>query len=252
MISQNSLQNPEETSKSTQLLLAMNDQSYLAYLEKYLQNQGRIIVRALGLHEARSHLDASPVDVVIATNRLTDGSGLELINEFKNRRNGPGILICEENEPVMFQKAYQLGADALFLWPCDFELLERTISRLLLAKPRSRVQRWDRIHARYNLVIKRPGQDEVHHTETINLSQGGIFLSLDQDLPKPREVLEFRLYYDENSRPISGRGIVRWQKAESEAGKPRGIGIEFQDLGADDLDRISNLISGKSKLNQDL
>jgi CheY-like chemotaxis protein len=240
-----SAMSPKATSSDARcatVLIATDLSSEQEALTEYFKGKGHTILSAKTLTDARQLLTSSKIDSVVVLSRMPDGSGLTFINEFKTRVNGPAVLICGENEPIVFQRAYRLGGDALFVRPCNPELVERTITRLLADCPPSRVQRWQRVQARYNLVLKKPGSGEIHYTETINISRGGLFVSIENTLPAPNEMVEFRLYPDENAPPIVGQGVVRWQKSFSEMGSPRGIGIEFKDLARESENQISDLV----------
>ena len=83
--------------------------------------RGASIVEATTLAEARAHLEAGPVDVILLDVRLPDGSGLDLARELQARAGGrPAVLILSASVlPMERFAAEEAGADAFLAKPYE-------------------------------------------------------------------------------------------------------------------------------------
>ena len=83
------------------------------------------------------------------------------------------------------------------------------------------------------------------HTYTHNISEGGINVTLEEDLPSSTMV-ELKLYLTGRLRPIECKGQVAWSKAISpKLVEPRifSIGIKFIELDYVGRETIKKLVS---------
>jgi uncharacterized protein (TIGR02266 family) len=82
--------------------------------------------------------------------------------------------------------------------------------------------------------------DALFSDFTRNINEGGVFIESDAPAPLDSEVhLRFQLPGTREALRVSGR--VAWIDAEQN-GKPRGMGIEFDNLSDADRARIDELV----------
>jgi uncharacterized protein (TIGR02266 family) len=79
---------------------------------------------------------------------------------------------------------------------------------------------------------------------TVNLSTGGLFLETEDPLPQGTP-LELEFLLPEPERKIRCQGQVAWQNPPGKSLKedlPSGIGVQFTDLGLDDMDALREFV----------
>jgi c-di-GMP-binding flagellar brake protein YcgR len=83
------------------------------------------------------------------------------------------------------------------------------------------------------------------HTHTQNISEGGVNVILEEELPK-QDSVELKLYLTGKKTPIECKGQVAWSKAVSPPGVEPGIfstGIKFTEFSPEAKEAIRNIIS---------
>jgi uncharacterized protein (TIGR02266 family) len=82
---------------------------------------------------------------------------------------------------------------------------------------------------------------------SVNLSRGGLFIETDQLVSPGTEVsLQFAV---PGTGPIMARGRVAWSREQLDSNGPRGIGVEFDDIGTSIGPVIDRLVSNFSGVN---
>ena len=95
---------------------------------------------------------------------------------------------------------------------------------------------------RADLVVRVDYQtvDQLFSEFARNVNEGGIFVETESPQPLGTEVsLQFRI--PGNDEPLQTRGMVV-RLSTGEGGEPPGMGIEFDDLDANDRQRINRLV----------
>ncbi len=82
--------------------------------------------------------------------------------------------------------------------------------------------------------------DEIFSEFTRDINEGGLFIETEKPRPTGTEVA-MRFSLPGSPDPVQTVGRVVWVRSAS-ADAPAGMGIEFDDLGPDDLQRINSMI----------
>lgn len=102
----------------------------------------------------------------------------------------------------------------------------------------------NRVYADLRITVQSVGL--LTEQQAVNISNGGVFLATQRLIPLG-ERLQLTLHFDEPARDITARGVVVWQNEEQLPRQPRGVGVRFTQLDADDCRFISYYIK-KAKL----
>lgn len=97
----------------------------------------------------------------------------------------------------------------------------------------------NRVHADLRITLQSVGL--LTEQQAVNISNGGVFLATQRLIPLG-ERLQLTLHFDEPMREVSARGVVVWQNEDSLPRQPRGVGVRFTQLDADDCRFISYYI----------
>lgn len=86
----------------------------------------------------------------------------------------------------------------------------------------------------------------------IHLNNGGLYIKTDTPLPLDSCVL-LKVTLPDHPQPIEAKGMVVLSNPYSEKSYfPKGMGIKFTDIKAEDLDVISNLTKNNRERSKDL
>jgi two-component system KDP operon response regulator KdpE len=95
-----------------------------------------VVLEAATLAEARSHLAAGPIDLIVLDVRLPDGDGLSLARELNGADRRPRILVLSASVlPTERTVALDAGTDAFMAKPFVPSDVVRTMADLLDAGP---------------------------------------------------------------------------------------------------------------------
>lgn len=97
----------------------------------------------------------------------------------------------------------------------------------------------NRVYADLRITVQSVGL--LTDQQAVNISNGGVFLATQKLIPLG-ERLQLTLRFDDPARDISARGVVVWQNENPEPRQPRGVGVRFTQLDADDCRFISYYI----------
>jgi two-component system, OmpR family, KDP operon response regulator KdpE len=95
-----------------------------------------VVLEAATLAEARTHLAAGPIDLIVLDVRLPDGDGLSLARELNGADRRPRILVLSASVlPTERTVALDAGTDAFMAKPFVPADVVRTMADLLDAGP---------------------------------------------------------------------------------------------------------------------
>jgi two-component system, OmpR family, KDP operon response regulator KdpE len=95
-----------------------------------------VVLEAATLAEARTHLAAGPIDLIVLDVRLPDGDGLSLARELSDAGRRPRILVLSASVlPTERTVALDAGTDAFMAKPFVPADVVRTMADLLDAGP---------------------------------------------------------------------------------------------------------------------
>lgn len=115
----------------TQVLLVEDDASLAFGMEYTLSGEGFAVMVAGTLAEARRHLTAGDVDLILLDINLPDGSGYELCKEIRASSQIPVIFLTALDEEVNVVAGLDLGADDYMTKPIRTKELVSRIKAVL-------------------------------------------------------------------------------------------------------------------------
>ena len=189
---------------------------------------------------------ANKLDVIISDMHMQNGSGEDILFACRQLppETKPVVIfisgLSEPSEEVLFD----LGSEGYLSKPFSRRDLIETVTRSV----QSIESRW-----KFNpsLIPREAIQLEIEledigksiKNRTFNIGVGGLFVAIDGDLPRTREIIHFNIAIGPRDYKLKGAGVVRWTRASLTDGNPPGIGIEILTLENDSIEKIQKLQS---------
>ena len=148
------------------------------------------------------------------------------------------------SEFIQLNRRRLLGAPPLVVaelerWQCLREALEQRLGDRLQGLLAS-VER--RAHFRFptHLEVRFESCDEGFTARLGNISEGGIFVATERPLAAGAPL---RLFIRLPDGTVETQGRVAWARAETSAHGAAGMGVRFEDLTAEQRERIADLVA---------
>lgn len=111
-----------------------------------------------------------------------------------------------------------------------------------------RARKFPRVNYKCRIRVQKNGKEEIVDTHTENMGQGGICVSLAEDLGIFADVT-LEMFIGEEKYMIQSGGKIVWVVKGHPAGKEEEVkydtGIEFTDIRKEDLEKIEQLVREK-------
>lgn len=118
--------------KDKSVLVIDDEKVIVESLGMFLAEKGYVVENAASITEGREKVERLKPDVVILDIRLPDGSGLDLLKEFKDgNKDTPVIVITAFHDMDSTVKAIKHGAAEYITKPIDADELERAVQRAM-------------------------------------------------------------------------------------------------------------------------
>jgi CheY-like chemotaxis protein len=218
------------------LVVAADTASRDAVAEEF-QKAGCSVLSLTGGVEAYEAARDRSVDAVVTSARLSNGDATRLLNDIRRiNYETPVVLYGAGSEEISANEAIHVGFSAHFRQPYPTSALAEAVSRSLRFVEERKKKKVERVAV--------AGQAELSFGEpplrlrapVLNLSRGGIFVSIDRDFPQPETLVAYELFLADDSKPaLSGNALVRWVRDNPRGGQMPGVGLEFHDLPASAL-----------------
>ena len=231
--------------KGKTILVVDDEVEIREILREEFRQAGAQVVEASGGLDALRLMTQNKIDAIVSDIRMPKGSGIELLDQVRSENiTTPVILLFSHFNDVSIEDAYDKGADAIFGKPFDLEMIANRIE-LLLAPVKERFsKRQERVDAPAEVRIKRKNIEDTLHGKLLNIGRGGMFVCLDDVIPKVGEGIEFKINFDEGDFSIlSGIGLNRWVRLTASEGMPKGMGIEFVSLSPSSTQSLMTFLS---------
>jgi DNA-binding response OmpR family regulator len=111
------------------LLIVEDNRDTREFLALILGQRGHEVRAAASLSDARAELMARDFDLLISDVELPDGTGLDLMREFRDR-DVPGIAMSGFGSEEDIRLSRESGFAAHLIKPIEFRQLEETIRRI--------------------------------------------------------------------------------------------------------------------------
>ncbi|MGL4589921.1 MAG: response regulator transcription factor [Mycoplasmatales bacterium] len=114
-------------------ILIVDDEFELANIyRKVLTGYGKTADIALDLKAAKQKFLAVQYDLILLDMNLTDGSGIELLEEIRLvNKKIPIIIISAQNIDTQIAKTLKIGADDYMVKPVNYDVLDARISAVI-------------------------------------------------------------------------------------------------------------------------
>jgi CheY-like chemotaxis protein len=235
-------------------ILAVDDDDGLREAIVYdFKKAGFKTLEASDGREAFEILSSNKVDLVVTDVRMPNGDGIELLARIRQKSpDFPIVIFVTGFSQLSLEDAYDKGADAVFAKPFNRKALIEAVIKAAARQDDKWNKRRQHDRAESELLVKLNYVDlgQALQSKVLNISRGGIFVSLNHSLPTVGQKIEFTLIFDQGMPiRIIGRGVVRWIRTEDDPEKPAGFGIEFDflsDQSRRDVVVLINSIKTKS------
>ncbi|MCC7441867.1 MAG: response regulator [Bdellovibrionales bacterium] len=228
-------------------LLVVDDEEDLREILAYqLKKLGHRVLEADGGGAALRMVEQEPVDAILSDVRMAGGDGIELLKNVRQRDpTTPPMALMTGFSDTAPELCFELGAVACLAKPFALADLAEVLDYLLMPPE----LRWTRKSRRrlveapveLNLVGAAAGPVAA---STFNLGSGGMFVRWDPSGLKVGQELAFRFALpDEVGGEVSGKGLVRWIRANGDEQLPVGIGVEFLELSPADAARLGTYLT---------
>lgn len=179
------------------------------------------------------------VDAVVTSSRLSNGDPTRLLFDLRRINYDIPVVLFGSGDGVSANEAIHLGFSAHFRQAHPTQALAEAVTRSLRFVEERKKKKVERvaIAGRAELCFGEPPTRV--RAPILNLSRGGIFVSIDRDFPNPSSTVAYELFLSDEETPVvRGNAFVRWVRENPGSGQMPGVGLEFNDLPADALAAI--------------
>jgi len=232
--------------KNYKILIVDDEVELVEIIKDDLEFEGFQCVGACSGEEAIGILRKDDsVDLVLSDVRMPHGDGIQLLERIKAKNvNRPEVILLTGFSEIPLEKAYDLGAIAVFEKPVNFEALLSLVRDSLIPKEERYQRKHERFEANLRVIVHMSSFQEARESRTVNIGRGGIFIQLDERLPELEETVDFSMdFHEAKDLRIKGSGIVKWVRPVSDERGPAGIGLEFSKLLGDSHFYLLNILN---------
>jgi CheY-like chemotaxis protein len=230
--------------KNHTLLIVDDEVDLREILAFQFKKDGFNVLEASNGKEAFELVKSNKIDLVITDIQMPGGNGVELLDNIKQHNSEvPVVLFITGFTDISVEDAFHKGAEAVFAKPFDRKVLLITVLQALSPKEDHWQLRHWRGETALPVEITSSGFREARTAKVTNLSRGGLFISLDKDVPKVGEKISLKVQFTEGAiLCIDGDGIVRWVRS-NQGEFPPGCGVEFIGLSDQAKSQVIELIN---------
>jgi CheY-like chemotaxis protein len=229
-------------------ILVVDDEVDLCEILQFdLEDSGYKVFTAYRAAEALEILQKQTVDLIVSDIRMPGGDGVYLLGEVRKKHfEQPPVIFVSGFADVTIAEAFHKGVVAFIAKPLSFETLLDTIQFHLKEKS----VRWtDRTlpepQRRYERTFSSLAQAEADIATL--LGRGGLFLRIDEELPRLDEVVKVSLNLQKEAVKLEGLAACRWIRNANGPKYPRGAGLEWLQLTPASVQFITALIEDQKR-----
>jgi CheY-like chemotaxis protein len=193
------------------------------------------VLPVTGSYEAYEVARMRHVDAVIASCRLSSGDVRLLLSDIRRlNHDTPVVLFGAAGENITQTDALHLGFAAFFPQTLPTGPLAAATRRSLEFVAERKKKKVERVAvaAQVKLMFGSPPQNVEVKAPVLNLSRGGLFISMDNSFPPLHSEVMFSLTFPpEVPHPtVEGRALVRWVREHPASGHLPGVGLEYVEI----------------------
>lgn len=215
------------------------------------KRQGFNVLDAGSGNEAFEIIKNNNVHIVLSDVRMPNGDGVELLDRIKEiSPEIPVVMFITGFADISFEDAYNRGAHAIFAKPFDRKEILSAVRNALKSKDEVwSARKFERVETNFSIELIFQQFTTAIKGRVLNIGRGGMFVAFPGNLPNVDEKAEFLINFEGGDlKTISGQGIVRWTRRETQANLPAGLGIEFLFLMDNCRAHIIEYIDSQKKL----
>jgi CheY-like chemotaxis protein len=195
------------------------------------KQQGYEVFAASSLKEAGELCKQEKPEIIVADHIQSDGNFFDFYDALKassGKETPPvAILLTDPNSLLAPDVAIAMGGWAVFTKPFQIKSLFYSVEDAVFSRKQGYTKRLDeRIELTSRLNIKLPDSQRVISTFSTNISFGGFFAALTNNIPAMGDEVEFKLMFS-SQESLDGKGKVAWVRKEAKVGEQMGCGIQF-------------------------
>jgi len=158
------------------ILVVDDDDGIRSLVKKYLNENNYLVTTAKSAEDAIEKTSLIKFDIIVLDIMMPGKSGLEFINEYKNKINTPIILLTAKGEANERVEGLESGADDYLPKPFEPKELVLRINNILNKTKKNnqkRVVKFDSIEIDLNklLIIQNDKEFKINNTEKIILEK---------------------------------------------------------------------------------
>jgi CheY-like chemotaxis protein len=230
-------------------ILVVDDEVDLCEILQFdLEDSGYSVFTAYRAAEALDILGKHPIDLIVSDIRMPGGDGVYLLGEVRKKHfEEPPVIFVSGFADVTVAEAFHKGVVGFISKPLSFETLLHAVQFHLKEKSvRWTDQELPEPQRRYERSFTSLAQAETDIGAL--LGRGGIFLRVDEDLPRLDEVVKVTLNLSKEGIKLEGWAACRWIRNANGPRHPRGAGLEWLQLAPASVAFLTNLIEEQKRL----
>ncbi|WP_141733490.1 response regulator [Oligoflexus tunisiensis] len=212
-------------------ILVVDDEIDLCEILQFdLEDSGYRVYTACRAADALDILQKQTIDLIVSDIRMPGGDGVHLLHEVRKKHfEQPPVIFVSGFADVTIAEAFHQGVVGFITKPLSFETLLHAI-QFHLKDPE---ERWSDSagplpQKRYERAFASLSHAEIEASAL--LGRGGIFLRMDEELPRLDEVVRVNVQLQKEGVQLEGWAACRWIRNANGRKQPRGAGLEWMKL----------------------
>jgi CheY-like chemotaxis protein len=224
-----------EILKDKVIVVAASDAASREAVGAEFSAHGCQVLSVSGSYEAYEIARMRHVDAVLSSCRLSSGDPRLLLSDIRRlNHDTPVILFGAAGENITQTDALHHGFAAFFQQTFPTTPLADATRRSLEFVAERKKKKVERVAvaAQVNLTFGSPPQTIEVKAPVLNLSRGGLFVSMERTFPPLHSEVKFSLTFPpEVPQPtIEGLALVRWVRERPASGHLPGVGLEYLEI----------------------
>jgi len=234
---------------SPKTVLVVDDEVDLCEILQFdLEDSGYRVITAYRAAEALDMLRENHIDLIVSDIRMPGGDGVYLLGEVRKKHfEHPPVIFVSGFADVTVAEAFHKGVVGFIAKPLSFDTLLQAVQFHLKAAPlRWTDQNLPEPARRYDRSLT-----SLVHAEAeaaLLLGRGGLFLHIDNELPRLDEVVKVSVQLQKEGVKLEGWAICRWIRNANGPKQPRGAGLEWLKLTPASVEFVTNLTEEQKRL----
>lgn len=181
------------------------------------------------------------IDMVVLDVTLPIINGLQLVRQIRAlKEDVPAIFVICDGVDSTLDEAFFEGVDAIFVRPLDLDELEKGVA----FSYSEALENSSRRHVRKRVYRARVSYEfdwQKGKGYATNFSMGGMFVGSMDELPNRFQKIKFTVTFENEGQELISAGVVKWCRSRLTFGRPRGFGVEFNELDQATLKKFKQI-----------